>query len=279
MFGYIKTPDSPSVPSLVSISLTIPSSSLPADSPHSTTAMQLLIILTVLPFLIQAMVLESRAPACVTGFYIIHARGTFQNTTTNDLKTLANRIASSVPSSVTVENPYDAFGINIDQGVNNTRDLMKAYISSCKSAKKTPRIALLGYSQGANIVTNTISGESSGKPPAITDTEAKSSGYPFVLVHVIVADDYCSVVAVAVFGDPTYTSGETFDVGNATGKMGWLPSRSGASLTKLRTYSALLRSYCTQNDEFCSGSYQSGVHDVEVRTWGDAAFKFITSKA
>jgi hypothetical protein len=82
---------------------------------------------------------------------------------------------------------------------------------------------------------------------------------------------------VAVFGDPSFTVGQSFDVGNAT-KSG-IFSRGGDSLAMLSTYSSVLRSYCMVHDTICATGDSLTVHSAEVATFAMAAAQFIVSKA
>jgi hypothetical protein len=85
---------------------------------------------------------------------------------------------------------------------------------------------------------------------------------------------------VAVFGDPTFTKKQTFNGGNST-KSG-IFVRSGSSLTNLKTYAKVLRSYCDERDEYCSTDSnnvgnQTAVHGNEVPGHADNATDFIAS--
>lgn len=86
-----------------------------------------------------------------------------------------------------------------------------------------------------------------------------------------------TVRAVVTFGDPTFTVGQGFDVGNAT-KSG-IFSRGGDSLNLLKTFSSVLRMYCMVHDTICATGDSLDVHSAEVPTFASAATNFIVSKA
>jgi len=106
------------------------------------------------------------------------------------------------------------------------------------------------------------------------------------------------VSAVTVFGDPTFTHGQSFDQGTDTTSDGvsdftlvgrkerlctnvvyqiFARDEDGASLALLNTYAAKLKSYCDTGDVYCASGDDSSAHSQEVPTWGSAAVQFITS--
>ena len=84
-----------------------------------------------------------------------------------------------------------------------------------------------------------------------------------------------TVKGVVVFGDPTFTLGQSFDQGNATGS--GIFSRGGDSLAALNNYAGIIRSYCNANDIVCGGGYSVSVHENEVQSNGPAGANFIIS--
>jgi hypothetical protein len=86
-----------------------------------------------------------------------------------------------------------------------------------------------------------------------------------------------SVRGVAVFGDPSFTVGQSFDRGTATKSGIFARSANGASLALLNTYASVVRSYCDQHDTFCASGDSLNVHYAEVPTHAQEAADFIVS--
>ncbi|KAI0153096.1 acetyl xylan esterase [Xylariaceae sp. FL1272] len=199
---------------------------------------------------------------CVDGLYIIVARGSTEDPGEGTLMVVADAVEAQVPNSLSVAVDYPAtiFGSgtyvnSVIQGINNAKSLITAYVDTCGSASK---IALMGYSQGGNVLTDVLA--AGVAKPAPLGTEYTQY-----------------IKAVAVFGDPTFTVGQSFDVGNAT-KSG-IFSRGGDSLAMLNTYADVLQSYCMVHDPVCAFGDDLDVHYAEVSTFADAAVAFIASKA
>lgn len=106
--------------------------------------------------------LETRA-SC-SGAHILWARGSYENYTNSTLLPLINYIqfATAGSSSAII---YDATIVatpesasnqqSVAQGVNNTILQIKQYVAQCGSAS---RIVLAGYSQGGQVMTDTLVG-------------------------------------------------------------------------------------------------------------------------
>ncbi|KAI1814013.1 acetyl xylan esterase [Poronia punctata] len=201
------------------------------------------------------------AVTCVSGLYMIVARGSLQEPGEGKIVQVTDLVKALVPGSVSVAVDYPAsiigdgtYAVSVAKGINDTIEKVQTYVDACGASSQ---IALLGSSQGGNVMTNALAG-------AILEPDPLTEAYT----------QY--IKAVTVFGDPTYTKNQVFNVGNAT-KSG-LFARGGASLTKLNTFADILRSYCMAGDLFCAGGLSLATHNAEVPTWADAAAEFIASK-
>ncbi|KAI1330029.1 putative acetylxylan esterase 2 precursor [Xylariaceae sp. FL0255] len=199
---------------------------------------------------------------CYEGLYIIAARGSDEPAGEGDIQEVSDLITAAVPNSASVPVVYPAtiftdgtYPTSVSDGVNNLISLYTSYVDACGSSSK---IALLGYSQGGNVVTDALAG-GVDKPTPL------SAAYTQYLT------------AVAVFGDPTFTVGESFDVGNAT-KSG-IFARGGSSLAMLETYAPKIQSYCMVHDPVCAFGDDLDVHYAEVSTFAQSAANFVISKA
>lgn len=107
--------------------------------------------------------------------------------------------------------------------------------------------------------------------------------------------NFLLVSAVTVFGDPSFTHGQSFDAGTDTTTNGvsigprssvvldadsynkiFARSAGGTSLALLNTYAAKIKSYCDNGDVYCASGDDSTAHSEEIPTWGTAAVTFIT---
>ncbi|KAJ2987583.1 hypothetical protein NUW58_g4426 [Xylaria curta] len=184
------------------------------------------------------------AITCVSGLYMIAARGSEEAPGEGHLSQITILVKALVPGSTSVAVDYPAaiyddgtYPVSVSKGITDTIKKIKDYVAACGSSS---RIALLGFSQGGNVMTDVLAGG--------------------VLKPAPIGEDYRRYIrSVVSLGDPTFTTGQSFDVGNAT--RNGIFSRGGDSLAKLNTYAGVLQSYS------------------EVPTFASAAAQFIASKA
>jgi hypothetical protein len=118
---------------------------------------------------------------CATGsgVYIIEARGTYEGNP-GRIDQVATLIKGKYPGSVVASVNYPAsaglffdpgYNQSVSAGVNDTKSKIADYVSSC-GAKS--RIVLLGFSQGGNVMTDTLAG-GPGKPARLAETYRANS--------------------------------------------------------------------------------------------------------
>ncbi|KAJ8123664.1 hypothetical protein ONZ43_g438 [Nemania bipapillata] len=205
---------------------------------------------------------QNRAVTCVSGLYMIAARGSEEDPGEGPLSQVTSLVKTLVPGSTDVAVDYPAaifsdgtYPVSVYEGIDDAIDKIEAYVSACGPSSK---IALLGFSQGGNVMTDALAG--GVLKPSPIGSQYKNN-----------------IRAVVVFGDPTFTVGQSFNVGNAT-KSG-IFSRGGDSLAKLNTYASVIQSYCMVHDTVCATGDSLDVHSAEVPTFAAAAAQFIASKA
>lgn len=143
-------------------------------------------------------------------------------------------------------------------GVSNATSELEQEVSSCPNAK----VVLLGYSQGAEVVTDVLGGGGGGTLGATTAPVASN-----VASH---------VVAVVTFGDPRHVTGQPFNLGTSTTN-GLFP-RSPTQLKVLDGMSSKIQAYCDTNDEFCSSGTSLQVHLTYLDRYQDDAANFVLGK-
>ncbi|KAF1985011.1 carbohydrate esterase family 5 protein [Aulographum hederae CBS 113979] len=201
--------------------------------------------------------------SCASGFHIIVARGSNEDPGEGKAGQVATLIENSVPGSDSVAVDYpaaiccdDLYPGSVSDGIDNTISQIESYVASCPSA----RIVLVGYSQGGNVMTDVLAGG--------------------VLKPDPIGEQYRGNIAgVVVFGDPSFTAGQSFDVGSSTDDGIFARSEGGDSLALLNTYAGVLRSYCDDGDPFCASGTDEDVHSNEVPNHAQQAANFIISLA
>jgi dienelactone hydrolase len=102
----------------------------------------------------------------VSGLYILVARGSGQDEGEGSVGVVADAIEARVPDSLSDAVMYPATFNNyfesVDEGVTNAKSKIRAYVDQCGSAS---RIALVGYSQGGHVMTDTMAGGSLTQGP------------------------------------------------------------------------------------------------------------------
>jgi cutinase len=174
---------------------------------------------------------------------IITARGSTEPASGSRLLTpIAQTIAQRYPGDVRILSlAYPAtftrfdptFPARIDLGPSpaiGVRNLVAA-LHDQAATRPEQRIVLLGWSQGAQVITDTLAAphhrRAGHDAPALNRTAAR-------LVH-----------ALALFGNPTFTAGQPHNAGEyAPGVSGVTPHHAGA----LEKFTDRIRDYCTLTD-------------------------------
>lgn len=209
-----------------------------------------------------APIAEKRQTTCYSGVYMIVARGTDEAAGEGVASAVASLVAGQIADSGSVAVDYPASALDpiypdsVTDGINDAISLIEDYVNACGDSS---RIALIGFSQGGNVMTDALAG-GVDKPTPI--------GAPYT--------DY--ITAVTVFGDPSFTAGQSFDVGTSTSDGIFAREEGGASLALLNTYADILQSYCNTGDIYCASGDDSSVHSQEVPDYESAAAAFIVSK-
>jgi Cutinase len=149
---------------------------------------------------------------------------------------LAQQITKAVPLSVrTTAVDYPA-SFNYQPSVAAGVKALAADMQKTAAACANTRFVLAGYSQGANVVGDALAGRGRGAPAVSADLAKR-------------------VDAVILFGDPTFTAGESFNI--TDGKKSGVFTRGKG---KLDTFAARTESFCNANDEFCQGGTSLAAH-------------------
>ncbi|KAA8570120.1 hypothetical protein MFRU_005g02590 [Monilinia fructicola] len=201
--------------------------------------------------------------ATCTDIKIITARASTEAAGEGAIGTLAAAIQSGTSQTVTrtsvsypaLLNPYAP---SVASGVAAMKADLIAAVDACPDQK----IVLLGYSQGAECISDTLAGGGGGLLGAATDA--------------VDYDKYGSHVKAAVmYGDPRYmTSQQSFHVGTCF-QNGLFPRTSEQSLS---SYSNVTKTYCDFGDPFCCSGVDVLAHLDYVTKYNMAALSFVLGK-
>jgi hypothetical protein len=191
-----------------------------------------------------------------TDYLLATVRGTSErlDSETSLLTPIAEQIAQSEPGRTSrIDVPYPAtaanlhttpdgadFGATADQGVTMLVGLLNQTATTCPEQ----RTVLMGYSQGALIVGDTLLAPSLRRAGEATGPLSKAAAE--------------HVTAVVLYGDPRFVGTDTFNAGRYDHHLdGWGgPRRPG----ELNAFASRLRSFCVADDFVCQAGGQFQPH-------------------
>lgn len=197
---------------------------------------------------------------CNTGIHMIASRGSLEPAGAGLIGLVANNVSDKISGSVVVPLEYPAtisnYSTSEAAGVEALTDLLTSYIALCPSAK----IALLGYSQGAQVTADTLCGTDDGKNFKLTPD--LSSSY----------ED--NIIAVVLFGDPSHVVGAAWNEGTST-RNGIFPRQNNSACDP---YSSKMRSWCDTGDIYCDSGNNTKTHGTYFANYTMDAVNFIIEK-
>ncbi|MET8152296.1 cutinase family protein [Actinoplanes sp. NPDC049668] len=184
---------------------------------------------------------------------IIGARGTTERPGLGVLiGPLAQQLTRGLSQTVRATAVDYPASFNYQASVRQGVTALAADLERTAAACPRTRFVLAGYSQGANVVGDALVGRSAGGRAA-----AGQPAVPAALSG--------RVAAVLLFGDPTFTAGESFNVTDGA-RSGILARGDG----RLDAFAARTRSFCNRNDRFCQGGTSLAAHLDYSKFFGDA---------
>ncbi|KAB8339100.1 hypothetical protein FH972_022036 [Carpinus fangiana] len=205
-----------------------------------------------------------RQASCVSGVHIIVARGSNEDPGEGAPGVVATLIKNAIPGSDSVAVDYPASIIStsdplypksVSDGITDTINKIHDYVDTCGASS---RIVLIGYSQGGNVMTDVLAG-GVFKPDPIDPSYGQY------------------ITGVVVFGDPSFTYPESFDLGTSTSDGLFSRNEDGDSEALLNTYSNVIESYCDDGDPFCASGDDEDVHHHYFDKYSQQAADFIVS--
>ncbi|EME81302.1 carbohydrate esterase family 5 protein [Pseudocercospora fijiensis CIRAD86] len=129
-------------------------------------------------------------------------------------------------------------------GETNGLQQIQSYYAKCPDTK----LVVSGYSEGANIIGDILSGGTCGDFTGLGQTSGAS----------------CNIAAGLLFGDPQHLPNQPYNVLNGSAGVGTGGSRTEAQAQILDSYTPRLRSYCQIDDLVCAPGL--GADTVEAHT-------------
>jgi acetylxylan esterase len=196
--------------------------------------------------------------------YVIVARATNEPAGEGHMADLVAQIKRSTRQAITdvavdypaVAETMSGYADSSSQGAAAVRRMLIDEVARCP----TQKIAMLGYSQGAQIIGDAIAGGGGGK------LGPETRPVPSAASH--------HVSAVVQMGDPRHMAGQPFDVGTSTND-GRFPRAADQQLT---SFASKVRSYCDTGDPFCDSGRDMSVHLSYLRKYSDDATQFVVDK-
>ncbi|KAH8197455.1 hypothetical protein TruAng_008386 [Truncatella angustata] len=210
---------------------------------------------------------------CPTGVHIVGVRGTLEKPGFGALQEIVDDLLKELPGSDSFPIDYPASGIVVDPETNETQYRFAQYSASKNEgynalaleikefANKCPEtgIVLMGYSQGAHVVGDSLCGVRPG----------------LFWPHFPIPSEYLeSVRAIIQLGDPTNTRNLAWHAGNST-KGGIFPRQTFA---QCKHFGDIWRSYCDKDDFFCDRGNSITVHMGYVERYKEDIVDFIVKK-
>lgn len=160
-------------------------------------------------------------------------------------------------ASVTYPATLNNYANSVSQGIRAAATQITNAVNACPNEK----IVLMGYSQGAHV----MSAQIGGSPATNNRGEVTAAALPAnILSH---------VSAVAIFGDPTFTTTENFNKGTDTARNGRFPRTAGQ--VQLLNGFGRISTWCDTNDTFCASGNSVNVHTSYLNRYQNAAANFV----
>ncbi|KAK8131390.1 hypothetical protein PG984_007828 [Apiospora sp. TS-2023a] len=214
-------------------------------------------------------VMHPRQANC-TNVQVFVARGSLEEIPGRQGK-LVDAVCGTMPAGTTcgstdIQYPatFDAYCKSVGSGVSFALKAIEAYAAACPDSK----MVLTGYSQGAHLMGDVLSG-AGGLIPNQNCTQATTAP--------LAAAAAKKVMAVTLFGDVRHTGNQTYNLAEGAGKSGILP-RKGAQLTGLNVHSDKIHSWCNGQDPVCSSGNDMDQHLTYFDQFTPDAAAFIKSK-
>ncbi|KAK3389775.1 cutinase-domain-containing protein [Podospora didyma] len=196
---------------------------------------------------------------CASGVHMLVARGSTEAPGLGRIGVVAGNVSALVPGSTIEPVDYPATFENYsDSEAKGAAFFTKSIVDYTALCPKT-KIVLLGYSQGAQAVMDSLCGNS-------------ESGFTVSADLPGIYDEY--LAAVLTYGDPSHTVGAPWNFGTSN-KTGIFPR---LNITACEPYSDQIRGYCDTGDVYCDRGNNSATHGSYFKNYTKEATEWIVAK-
>ncbi|EAU86436.1 hypothetical protein CC1G_05430 [Coprinopsis cinerea okayama7 len=194
--------------------------------------------------------------------HIIAARASTEPPGPGIVGQLITQIQNQSSQTVSTDSvDYPATLENYNESSSAGTAALKTHLTNQANRCPNQKIVLIGYSQGAHIIGDTLAGGGGGllgtRTPAIDSSIANR------------------VVAVAKFGDPRHVAGKSYNEGTAR-RDGMFPR--GLTQDYSLTFRSRVKSWCDFNDLFCASGLSTIVHLTYLERYQNDAARFVLDK-
>ncbi|ROT41145.1 alpha/beta-hydrolase [Sodiomyces alkalinus F11] len=198
---------------------------------------------------------------CAEGVHVITARGSNEPLGAGRLGPVASDLIAAIPNSTVQALNYPAtffdYATSVAAGILELRDALESYSRTCPQGK----VVMMGYSQGAQVILDTLCGAQPYDRPVVQFNESAPLNSTIV-EH--------NVLAVILYGDPTHAAEAPWNYGNSTTN-GLFPRDN---ITACASYAPKIRSWCDEGDFFCALGDDGEIHGSYFDAYGDDAVEF-----
>ncbi|KAI9155763.1 Acetylxylan esterase [Paramyrothecium foliicola] len=224
-----------------------------------------------------AVLAQNSTIRCAPGLKMFVSRGTSEPMGFGETGKLVEPIKRAIEGSISEYIAYPASNGNATNGlpnyyqsVGNGTILLRRRITEYAEACPDSKIAVFGYSQGAQIASNNFCGAPPfwGIEAGVTDIAELLEVSSPLPTHVTK-----NVLAVVLLGDPTHSYNAPYNYGNSTGNgIFWRSDFSACEALGNR-----IRAYCDQGDPFCDvGAIPSVTpHLVYILVHGEEIVQYV----
>lgn len=205
--------------------------------------------------------------ACATGVHMLVARGSNEAAGPGRMGIIADGIQEAIPGSniesVAYPATFDEYADSVNDGVEAMGFALTRYVERCPDSK----VVLMGYSQGGQVTMNTLCGgpaEGSGSILPFDDNPPFSSA----IVN-------SSVIAVVVFGDPSFVLDAPWNEGNNTSHDSLFGRKD---ISACLPYAPKIRSWCDEGDRYCALGQIASVHGGYFTKYFNEAVDFVVKE-
>lgn len=197
------------------------------------------------------------------------ARGTGEDSGLGETGKITRDVANEIPGSTAyaINYPASFLEVNYFLSVSNGTEMLKQSIERYAQTCPGHKMALFGYSQGAQITSNNMCGQP--HVWSLAGASLDDSSLPRNLTK--------DIVSVVLFGDPTHNENSEYNYGSGEESGVFYRNPKDNACEDL---GSRIRSYCDTGDIFCDvgSKVDEAVHLSYVNKYKDEVVEFVVER-